>query len=187
MRRSLLFVVLTATLAAFTVATARAQVASIYVTYAPTHLTNVQTGTPPQYTTYWSNGVGGGVTINFLPLPVISLGVDFRGSTRPGTPDADTAQAGIKLTVRPPVIRAKPYVEAAAGYLGTRTVRTSSPLGSTANGNYITWEILGGIDYPVLHFVDLRLVEVGGGQAINTGSGVNPSLFTVNTGLVLHF
>jgi hypothetical protein len=183
MRRNLLI----AALVLFTAAAAHGQVASIYVTYAPTHLTNVQTGTPPQYTTYWTSGVGGGVTINFLPLPVISLGLDFRGSTRPGTLGADTAQAGLKLTVHPPLIRIKPYVEAAAGYLGTRTVSTSIPVGSTTNGTYITWEILGGVDYPLIHFVDLRLIEVGGGQGINTGTGINPSLFTVNTGLVLHF
>jgi hypothetical protein len=182
MRRYLLI----AFLAVFTASAVHAQVASIYVTYAPTHLTNVQTGNPPQYTTYWSNGIGGGVTLNFLPLPVLSLGLDFRGSTRPGTPGADTAQAGLKLTVRPPVINFKPYVEAAAGYLGTRTLSTSTP-GSTANGTYATWEILGGVDYPLIHFIDVRLIEVGGGQAINTGSGTNPSLFTINTGLVLHF
>ena len=183
MRRNLSIAVLVV----FTAVAAHAQVASIYVTYAPTHLTNVQTGNPPQYTTYWTNGVGGGVTVNFLPLPVVSLGLDFRGSTRPGTPGADTAQAGLKLTVHPPVINVKPYVEAAAGYLDTRTVSTTTPIGSTFNGNYVTWEILGGVDYPLIHFIDLRLIEVGGGQAINTGTGVNPSLFTVNTGLVLHF
>jgi hypothetical protein len=182
MRRNLLI----AALVVLAAAAAHAQVASIYVTYAPTHLTNVQTGTPPQYTTYWTNGFGGGVTVNFLPLPVVSLGLDLRGSTQPGTPGADTGQAGIKLTVHPPAFNVKPYVEAAAGYLGTRTVSTSTP-GSTHNGTYLTWEILGGIDYPLVHFLDLRLIEVGGGQAINTGAGVNPSLFTVNTGLVLHF
>lgn len=184
MRRNLLI----AALAVLVFATvARAQVASVYVTYAPTHLTNVQTGNPPQYTTYWANGVGGGLTFNFLPLPVISLGLDLRGSTRSGTPGADTAQAGLKLTVHPPVFNVKPYVEAAAGYLGARTVSTSIPIGSTTNGTYITWEILGGVDYPLMHFVDLRLIEVGGGQGINTGTGMNPSLFTVNTGFVLHF
>jgi hypothetical protein len=182
MRRSLLIAAL-AVLIFSTVA--HAQVASIYVTYAPTHLTNVQTGNPPQYSTYWTNGLGGGVTLNFLPLPVISLGLDLRGSTRSRTPGADTAQAGLKLTVRPPAINIKPYVEAAAGYLGTRTVNAAA--GGAASGTYLTWEILGGVDYPLMHFIDLRLIEVGGGQAINTGTGVNPSLFTVNTGLVLHF
>jgi hypothetical protein len=184
-----------AALVLLTAAVAHAQVASVYVTYSPTHISNAQTGSvfttgagnQPTYTTYWASGVGGGITLNFLPLPVVSLGLDLRGSTKPGTLGADTAQAGLKLGIHPPIIRIKPYVEAAAGYLGTRTFSTSIPVGSTTNGTYISWEILGGIDYPLMHFVDLRLIEVGGGQGISTGTGQNASLFTVNSGLVVHF
>jgi hypothetical protein len=183
MRRNLLI----AALVLFTATAARPQLASIYVTYSPTHLTNIQTGSPPQYATYWANGVGGGLTLNFLQLPIVSLGFDFRGSTRPGTLGADMAQVGLKLGVRPPAVNLKFYAEAAAGYLGTRTVSTSIPVGSTTNGSYISWEILGGIDYPIIHFVDLRLIELGGGQGINTGTGGNASLFTINSGLVVHF
>lgn len=183
MRRNVLLVALVL----FTAVAARGQAASLYVTYAPIHLTNVQTGAGGQYTSYWANGVGGGITLNFLPLPVVSLGLDLRGSTRPGTVGADTATVGLKLGIHPPVLRVKPYVQASVGYLGTRTFSSSIPVGSTTNGTYITWEILGGIDYPVMHFVDLRLIELGGGQGISTGSGGNASLFTVNTGLVLHF
>ena len=169
------------------IAVAHGQVAMVYVTYAPIHLSNVQTGNQAQYTDFWASGVGGGVTINFLPLPVVSLGLDLRGSTKPGTVGADTAMVGLKLGIRPPVIRIKPYVQASAGYLGTRTYSTSIATNSTSNNDYITWEILGGIDYPLMHFVDFRIVEVGAGQGWNTGSGGNANIFTVNTGLVLHF
>lgn len=167
--------------------------ASVYVTYSPTHVTNVATGIPSgfatqeQYTSYWASGVGGGVTFNFLPLPIFSLGLDLRGSTKPGTLGADTAMVGFKLGIHPPAIRVKPYVQASTGYLGTRTFSTSIPVGSTSNGTYIAWEILGGIDCPLMHFVDLRVIELGGGQGISTGSASNASLFTINSGLVVHF
>ncbi|MGP8260193.1 MAG: hypothetical protein ACLQM6_09620 [Acidobacteriaceae bacterium] len=173
---------------------AHAQV-SVYVTDSSIHLSNVATGIPfvpgfvsqQQYTSYWASGVGGGVTFDFLPLPIFSLGLDLRGSTKPGTVGADYAMVGLKLGMHPPVLRIKPYVQASAGYLGTRTFSTSVPVGSTNNGTYITWEILGGIDFPLMHFIDLRAIELGGGQGIDTGSGSNASLFTVNTGLVAHF
>lgn len=185
--------VLIAALVLFAAAAAsHGQIVSIYGTYSPIHLANVQTGSAgsnnqPQYTSYWASGFGGGVTLNFLQLPVVSLGLDLRGSTKPGTLGADTAMVGLKLGIHPPLIRIKPYVQASAGYLGTRTFSPSIPVGSTNNGTQVTWEILGGIDYPLVHFVDLRVIELGGGQGINTGSGGNASLFTVNTGLVVHF
>ncbi len=173
----------------------QAQVVSIYGTYSPTRVTGVQTGSvynPPsgyqnEYTTVWANGFGGGVTLNFLPLPVISLGLDLRGSTRPGTVGADTALAGIKLGVHPPIIRIKPYIQASAGYLATRTVNQSTGLaGTTFTNKYAVYEVLGGIDYPLVPFLDLRLIEIGAGQVILNNSN-NPNLLTINTGLVLHF
>lgn len=163
---------------------------SVYVTYSPTHLTNVATGTfrgQQQYTGYWKSGIGAGVTLGILPAHFFSVGLDMRGSTRPGTFGFDTVMVGLKLGVHPPSIRIKPYIQASAGYLGTRTVSTPGPVGSTHDGHYAAWEILGGLDYPLTHFVDLRVIELGGGQGISTGSGSNAGLFTVNTGLVVHF
>jgi hypothetical protein len=176
-------------------ASARAQIASFYVTYAPIRLSNVETGiilvpangNETQYASYWANGVGGGVTINLIPLPVVSLGLDLRGSTKPGTLGADTGMIGLKLAIHPPAIPIKPYIEAAAGYLGTRTVSTSIPVGSTNNGTYVAWEVLGGIDYPVVSFLDVRAIEIGGGRGISTGSGSNASIFSVSSGVVVHF
>ena len=91
MRRNLLIAAL-AVLVFSTVA--HAQVASIYVTYAPTHLTNVQTGNPPQYSNNWTNGPRRRHRLQ-LPChsPLSLLALDLRGSTRSGTPGADTAQS----------------------------------------------------------------------------------------------
>jgi hypothetical protein len=167
-----------------------AQILSAYITYSPIHPSNVQTGVVNnqlQYTSYWASGLGGGVTFNFLPLHIINLGLDLRGSTAPGTPGADTALVGIKLSVHPPLLRLRPYIQGSGGYLGTRStnVTPGAAAGTTVSHNNAAWEILGGIDYPLMHFLDFRAIEIGGGKAI--GSSSNPSLFTINTGLVVHF
>jgi hypothetical protein len=178
----------------------QAQVASLYVTSSSSHLSNVLTGTllppsgpgpQPQYTNFWTSGIGGGVTVNFLPVGPIKVGFDLRGSTRPGTTGADTAMAGLKVAFTPPLIHIKPYVQASGGYVATRTVNVSTGSnGTTFNNQYAAWEILGGVDIPLAPFLDLRAVEVGGGQGVSVlGSSNSPnvSLFTINSGLVLHF
>ncbi len=197
---------------AFSVA-ARAQLAEVYGTVNFTHISNIETGAISTSTTsteqFASNtpvGVGGGVTFNFLPLPVVKLGVDLRGSTRPGTVGADTALGGIKLTVKPPFFKPKFFIEGAAGYLATRTVNVSTGLAvNTTFGNqYAIYQVIGGVDYPLVHFVDFR-VEAAGGRSFGNGTiynstatsiggvtttsstNANVSLFTVNTGFVLHF
>ena len=179
--------VLIASILFFLPAVLHAQVEA-YVTYSPTHLSNVESGVnssnQTQYSDYWASGIGGGVTLNFLPLPAVSLGLDLRGSTKSGTNGADTALAGLKLGVHVPGLHLKPYIEGAGGYLATRTY---TPAGTTDNNKFLAWEILGGIDDPIAHFLDWRVIELGGGQGIKTGSGPNASLFTVNTGLVVHF
>ena len=187
-------------LLAFTTA-AHAQL-SLYVTSANNRFSGVQTGDAytssgyqEQYATFWTSGIGGGVSLTFLPLGPVKVAFDLRGSTRPGTVGSDTAFGGIKVGINPPVIRLKPYIQASGGYLDTRTVNVSTSatnptqtVGGTFDNKYAAWEILGGIDYPLVHFIDLRLIEVGGGQAIGIlSSGANPSLFTLNTGVVLHF
>ncbi len=175
---------------------AESQAISVYGTFSPVHASNVETGinasNQEQFTSYWSNGFGGGVTLGLIPIGPIRLGFDFRGSTKSGLNGADTALAGLKFGIKVPLISLKPYVQASAGYLATRTANVSS--GATPNttfGNqYLAYEILGGLDYPLVHFVDLRLIEIGAGQGVNVfafGSTANATIFTVNTGIVVHF
>jgi hypothetical protein len=180
---------------------ARAQL-SLYVTSANNRVSNVETGSAltssgyqQQYTSFWTSGVGGGVSATFLPLGPVKVGFDLRGSTHPGTVGSDTAFGGIKVGINPPAIHIKPYIQASGGYIDTRTVNVSTSsinptqtVGGTFDNKYAAWEILGGIDLPLVHFIDLRLIEVGGGQAFGIlNNGPNPSLFTLNTGLALHF
>ena len=211
MRRILLLVALLAAPAA-----AHAQVFSAYATYSPTHVSNVETGsvanpiptfsTPSyteQYASFTTSGIGGGVTFGILPLGPIHIGFDLRGSTRPGTVGTDTAMAGIRVQLKLPLLRFKPYVQASGGYLATRTVNVSTNvngqsgiIGGTFTNQYAAYEILGGVDYKFLPFFDLRLIEIGGGKGYNTGvifnttgstAGNQATLLTINTGLVFHF
>jgi len=198
-----------------------AQILSVYATSSSTQFSSVQTGFlytastntyQPQYANFWASGIGGGVTIGILPIGPIHIGLDLRGSTKPGTSGADTALAGLRIGIKPPIIHIKPFIQASGGYVETRTPNisnfiltttttttstTTATLGSnTFTNQYAGWEILGGIDYPLLHILDLRLIEIGGGQGYNFGgssssgnptTGAQISLFTINAGLVLHF
>jgi hypothetical protein len=201
MRRLLL-----TTVALFIAPALHAQAVAIYGTFSPLHASSVDTGlaynlppgsTPQQLTTsFWAPGVGGGVTLRLLPLGPVKLGLDLRGSTKPGTQGADTAMAGLQLAVHPPVTRLKFYIQASGGYLATRTVNQTHyaidpiPVTQPFNSKFAAYEILGGIDHPLLPILDLRIIEVGAGQAFAIGTSStssNPTLFTLNTGLVLHF
>jgi hypothetical protein len=195
MRRLLLFAVSAFSLSALLIKPIRAQVA-VYGTFSPAHLSNVQTGViytgtayQNQTTSFWAPGIGGGVTLNFVHLGIATLGLDLRGSTKPGTSGADTAMGGIKLGFNPPMLRIKPYVQGSVGYLATRTTNVSAGVAgnTTFNNQSAVYEILGGIDYPLYHFVDYRIVEVGVGQGFLSLVSYNPTLFTINTGIVVHF
>lgn len=177
-----------------------AQIVSVYATFSPVHVSNVASGAiianggfQTQTASFWASGIGGGVTLNFLHLGPATLGFDLRGSTKPGTVGADTALAGIKLGFHPPVIRFKPYVQGSAGYLATRShfAGTDPPGSGPVVNKYVAYEVLAGLDYSLVHFVDLRLVEVGVGRGVltgpNFGGSPNATLLTVNTGVVVHF
>ena len=190
--------VLMAALLLLSAAAMRAQVAAVYVTSSSGRFSNVATGTilttsgfQEQYTNFWTSGIGGGVTLNFLPVGPLKLGFDLRGSTHPGTVGADTAMGGVKAAFNPPLIHIKPYIQASGGYVATRTVNvTSGTNGATFNNKYAAWEILGGVDVPLAPFFDLRVIELGGGTGVSVpGSSNTPniSLFTINSGLVVHF
>jgi hypothetical protein len=182
---------------------AHSQVLSVYGLFTPQHATNVQTGSVysggsynEQYTSFWAPGFGGGVTLNFLNLHIIKLGIDLRGSTKPGTTGADTAQGALRLGFQPPWLKIKPYVQAGVGYLATRTTNvtttpgSSTPVGGTFSNQYATYGVQGGVDTRLAPFVDLRLIELGVSHAFNTGistSAGNATLFSIGTGVVLHF
>jgi hypothetical protein len=175
----------------------QAQVLSLYGTFSDPHLTNLvdgATGNNATLTTisHFTPGFGLGATFGFLPIGPIHLGLDVRGSSKPGNDGSDLILVGPRLAAKLPGLRLKPYLQASAGYLRTRTTLVSSPLpaGTQETSTYAAYEIIGGLDYPLLPILDFRVIELGGGQgvsAFDSGDGHNTSLFTVNSGLVLHF
>lgn len=181
---------------------ARAQAVEVYATFSPTHLSGVRNGNSllPTInngytsTSFWTPGVGGGVTFNVLPLGPLKLGIDLRGSTMPGTNGSDTALAGIKLGASLPAIRLKPYVQVSGGYLSTRTrVTTGAATGYPETDKFAAYELFGGLDYSFLPFFNLRLIEAGAGRGYNvsgigdTAGNYQVTIFTLNTGVVFHF
>jgi hypothetical protein len=200
MRRFMLLAVLVL----LSLASGQAQV-SVYVTSSSNRFSNVESGViieptlttgEDQFDNFWTSGIGGGASLRWLSLGPVNLSFDFRGSTQPGIPGADTALAGLKFGIKPPGLRLKPYVQASGGYLGTRTVNETStttppypPVGGTLTNRYAGWEILGGIDYPLVRFFDLRVIEVGAGRGYDILSTSTPSItvLSINSGLVFHF
>jgi hypothetical protein len=168
---------------------------TVYGTYSPLRLNNVRlsdsSNSVPNYKSYWAHGVGVGATYTFLPLGPVHLGLDLRGSTKPGTPGADTLLLGVKAGVKLPLLPIKPYVQASGGYASSRVANTTAPVvGATVLTRYAAYEVLAGVDYPILPLVDLRLIEVGGGKGYNTGSfstSNDITLFSVSTGVTVHF
>lgn len=174
-------------------ATARAEVISVYGTFSPLRVSNVPNGNTTTGT-YWAQGVGGGITLTPFHLGPVSLGLDLRGSTARQRQGADTLLAGIKLGGKLPLIPFKPYVQASGGYLGARPTFLGGPApiaGTSPNVGFWVYEFLGGVDFALLPHLDVRLIEVGGGQGYYKSGLVSgtPSIsfVTVNTGVVIHF
>ncbi len=178
---------------------AHAQIA-VYGTFSANHLSGVDTGVsyiPNGFQTntdsFFANGFGAGVTLNFLHLGPASLGFDVRGSIASGTPSAKTVLGGVKFGFHPPHTRIKPYVQVSAGYLQSNTsYRGTDPPAQTVTNNYGTYEFIGGLDYSLVHFIDFRVIELGVGRTFApsidfSSTGGNATLFSINSGLVFRF
>ena len=153
---------------------------------------NVVSGYSPTTASQWTPGFGLGATFSVLPLGPIHLGFDIRGSSKSGNNGSDLILAGPRLAIKVPLVRLKPYLQASAGYLRTRTTLLTSPLpsGTQQTSTFAAYQILGGVNYPLIPLLDFRVIELGGGQgfsAFSSGNGRNTSLFTISTGIVLHF
>ncbi|MBB5057697.1 hypothetical protein HDF16_002403 [Granulicella aggregans] len=176
-------------------AVASAQIA-VYGTFSPTRIQGIATGNNAaggyKTSNYWAYAVGGGATLTLLPLGPLSLGVDVRGSTQPGTQGADTVLAGLKLGAKLPAISYKPYVQVSGGYLNTRSdVATGLASGSTNHQGFAAYEVLAGIDHRIAPLIDFRVLEAGVGRGIfvnGPNSNVpNVTFVTLSTGLVFRF
>jgi hypothetical protein len=199
-RNSLLAILL----AASTVALPRqssAQALAVYGTFTPIHVSNAVNGnssatlpSTPTTTSYWTPGVQGGVTLRLIPLGPAAIGLDVRGSRGFDKQYAETLFAGLKLSVKAPLIPFKPYIQASGGWVGSHAALTNNVSnlvsGTVPRNSFWSYEILGGIDTRMAPFVDLRPIEIGVGhgyyQSGATTAAPPITFFTLSTGIVFH-
>lgn len=167
---------------------ASAQV-GIYGNFNLTHASAISsTGTTSTSETFY--GGGGGVYDEFIHLGPVGAGVDVRGDYAVGgLYHYRNLLGGLRLSVKPPVLPIRPYLQLSAGVGGTRYTGTHSLfITQIPWGDKLLYEILGGIDSTILPHVDFRVVEIGVGRQKSTDDGApSDTLLVVNTGLVLRF
>ena len=172
--------------------TGHAQLFSVYGTAALTHVSGVQTSSAGTTAGASSANFGGGVTVNFLSLHVVKLGLDARGSAGSGTHKTDNAEFSFRLGFQPPVINLKPFAQAGIGYAQS-TVAITSGVGTETSRKYVTFGGHAGVDKPIFPFIDWRVVDVGYAHGVDVGPSFNnenvahANFFSVGTGLVAHF
>lgn len=164
--------------------TAHAQV-GIYGIFDSTHVSTSNSVDP----TAWYEGIGAGTYYDFLHFGPVGIGADLRGNLLfGGQQKYRSALFGIRLSVKPPVIPIKPYIQGSVGVGGAS--QSGFHGGAPTYNNKFQYEIFGGADLTVAPHLDWRVAELGYGRMTGTGSGYPPSadhLFTVDSGLVLRF
>lgn len=174
--RSILFLALAVT-------TAHAQI-GIYGRFDATRLS----GTSNSFETLgWYEGGGGGVYYDFAHFGPIGLGADVRGNFLAGNQHKfKSVLGGVRLSVHPPVLPIRPYVQGSIGVGGA----SHNGLGNsgTIYSNKFEYQVLGGLDYTLLPHIDWRVAEVGYGRISGISSGASApavNLFTIGTGIVV--
>jgi hypothetical protein len=182
-----LFVLLTA------FSTAHAQLLSVYGDINGVHATNVQVSSDGTTKGGWASSYGGGVTANFLSLPMVRLGVDARGIVGAGANHTSMAEISLRLGFEPPVLHVKPFVQVGAGYAAP-SVQVLSGVTTTYTGKYVTVGGHAGVDRRILPRIDWRVVDVGFAHGYKTGSGFggtggkkDADFLSIGMGLVARF
>jgi hypothetical protein len=163
-----------------------AQLAEAYGTLAINH-ENVQLRPYTEAASSAYTPVGGtfGGTFNFVPLKLLTIGIDGRETVASG---ANFWLAGIQIKVKPPVLPIKPFFRISVGEEHLHVPQSySTTIPNPAPIDYYIYNAALGVDYRLRHFVDLRLVEIGDGRTLGGGSTNPTSLLTVSTGIVVHF
>jgi hypothetical protein len=169
-------------LGTFAASVCSAQVFEAYGTAAIVHIANTpnESALVPSYNNYTAAGFTLGGTVNFLPLKVLTVGVDFRDTLC----SQNTWLAGIQIKAKPPALRFKPYFKLAVGRTNLNSSRTAFGLDS-GDGFYLYNAALG-LDYKWKRLIDLRLLEIGDGRTLGAGSANPTNILTINTGVVVH-
>jgi hypothetical protein len=166
---------------------ARAQIAEVYGTLAIDHPYDVTTpyGDDSDQSSYTAVGGTFGGTINFLPLHILTVGIDARDTAAKG---ANIWLAGIRIQAKPPHLHFKPYFQLSVGEAHLHVPQTyDSSVPSPVPVDYYLYNAALGIDYRLTHFADFRVIEIGDGRTLGGGSANPTSFLTINSGIVVHF
>jgi hypothetical protein len=159
---------------------AHAQIAEVYGTVAVDHIANHPNFFNDEvHTNYTSAGATLGGTLNFIPLHVLSVGLDYRQTLC----SQRTWLVGFQFMAKPPRLPFKPYIRISAG---ENHIYTSNQYNSHFDeGSYI-YNAAAGVDYRFRPFLDLRLFEIGAGRTLGAGSSNPESMLNFNAGIVFH-
>jgi len=174
---------------------AHAQTVQVYATAAPTYLTRLYTvngsgaTTSSDYSGVWFVPPNAGFTLSSTKPGAVNWGLDFRGGPKLGTPGLGSFLVGAKMSVKPTAFHLKPYGQLSIGYLDQSHKTGSGASQVTSSQSYLGVELLGGVDYPVAHHFEIRIVEIGVGfthYGVSTGSNTspNPAILSLQSGLV---
>ena len=167
-----------------------------------------QTPDPEQYAGFWTAGITGGLTVHLVNISRTSLGLDLRGFGGGGKQSLGGGFGGLQLAYKPRIHGFKPYAQISYGglettaiaadpYVDTSTCFLCAPVyvmqSSTRSGFYHGFQFFAGADYRLNSFVDFRALELGygieggGSSSYNSTPLANPRLFSIDTGLLVHF
>ncbi|MDQ2835103.1 MAG: hypothetical protein M3Y50_15445 [Acidobacteriota bacterium] len=135
--------------------------------------------------TFYGANIGG--YYNFFHTPKTDVGIDVRDSiTKGNNASINEFLVGVRIVAKPRQYNFRPYLQISGGAGSTK------PPHSTVHITRATFEVYGGLDYPIAKHVDFRVVEVGYGSlstvssaSFNSGTAVGSSrLLSISTGLV---
>lgn len=183
MRKSLLLPLLPLLLSI----SAHAQIAEAYATLAIDHPYDVTTpyGDRSQQSSYTAFGGTFGGTINFLPLHILTVGIDGRDTAANG---ANIWLAGLRIQAKPHHLHFKPYFQLSVGEAHLHVPQTyDTSIPNPIPVDYYLYNAALGVDYRLTSFADFRVLEIGDGRTLGGGSTNPTSFLTINSGIVVHF
>jgi hypothetical protein len=135
----------------------------------------------------WYRGFTGGAYGNFQHAGPVGIGLDLRGAYATGDQYGyRNFLVGPRIEVKPPLLPIRPYLQASVGVGGNEYNGTSRL--QTHYSDKLQYGFIGGVDYSLIHHVDLRVAEVGYLRMSAVTSGApSPAvnLVTLGTGIVL--
>jgi hypothetical protein len=131
-------------------------------------------------TQHWIYGPTGGLYAE-LPLPLIAIGGDLRGTYLNGDQLHHwNVVLGPRVQIKPPGISFHPYGEFLVGWGGYR-----DGLYTTNTTTHIDYDIIAGIDKKLIPLIDWRVVEFTYNSYFNRDSQSGSASKGLSTGIVL--